>query len=154
LEFLVNLVDGPSDGIQQGGHGAGDIGGGVEFGDLVEGQTVTGDLILVIEEDEAEAGVTRGLALFAEELVEAGDGGFDHVLHGSGAVEDVGDFKEVLIHFLVVGLSLVFTLWKGVGHSWGEAHSKSEKFAFSEHRVVGRLWRLTEGRKVGVRWVV
>jgi hypothetical protein len=42
--------------------------------------------------------VARGFGLFLEELVEAGYGGLDHGLHGAGAVEDVGDFGEVLVH--------------------------------------------------------
>mgnify|MGYP003314571531 FL=1 len=93
LKGLIDLVDGEPDGIQQGSHRTGDVGGGVEIWHFGERESFRGNFILVIEKDQAEAGVARGFALFAEELIKASNGGFHHAMHGSGAVEDVGDFE-------------------------------------------------------------
>ena len=77
-----------------------DVGGGVQLGHLLDRERPAGDEVFVVEEDQGEAGLAGGLLLLLEELVEAGDGGLDHRGHRAGAVEDVGDFGEVLVHGL------------------------------------------------------
>ena len=109
----AEFVDGPADGIEQGGGAAGDESGGVEFDDLRDRQRGAGEEVVVVEENEGEAGVTFRLLLVAQEGVEAGDGGLDHGCHGAGAIEDEGDFGEAVVHCAV-------TFAPGVGQGWGE----------------------------------
>lgn len=98
FQALAEIDDGAADGVEEGGGPARDVGRGVEVDHLRDGQAFAGDEVFVIEEDESEAGLPRRLALLAKELVEAGDGGLDQGAYGAGAVEDVGDFGEVLVH--------------------------------------------------------
>ncbi len=52
----------------------------------------------MVEEDQGEGGgnrlamVVQGGLLGFEEFIEAGDGGLGHGAHGTGTVEDEGDF--------------------------------------------------------------
>ena len=48
----------------------------------------------VVEQDEGETDVAGGCLLVEEKLVEAVNGGLAGVFHGTGAVEDEGDFSK------------------------------------------------------------
>ena len=92
-EALAEFVDATADGIEQGGAAAWDVAGGVEREDLGEREGEVGCLVLIIEEDEGEAGGIWLGGLLAEEAVKACDGGGGHGLHGAGAVQDEEDFS-------------------------------------------------------------
>lgn len=63
-----------------------------------DGDAVQGYEVFVVKKDEGESCLPLGLLLVAEEFVEPSDGGFRDGSHGTGAVEDEGDFCEVFVH--------------------------------------------------------
>ena len=95
-EGVGHFGQGAADGIQQGGAAPREEGAFREFWDVSEGDGFDGDLVLVIEQDEGEAGgVAAGLAaLGGKEGVEAADGVAGDGLHGARAVEEDGDFGD------------------------------------------------------------
>ena len=95
-EGAGHFGQGAADGIEEGGAASGEEGGGGEVRDFGQGDGLVEDFVLVIEEDEGEAGgIAAGFAaLGGEEGVEAADGVVGDGLHGTGAVEDEGDFGE------------------------------------------------------------
>lgn len=54
--------------------------------------------VFVVKESEGKIGFSGTVILFFHEGVEAGDGGFGERRHGTGAVEDIGDFGELVFH--------------------------------------------------------
>ena len=93
----AGLVDGAADGVQEGGAAVRGVGLHVEPGKLGSRDRGEGDLVVGVEEDQGHADgcLSVLLLLLAEEFVESGDGGLGDRLHGTGAVEDEGDFGEV-----------------------------------------------------------
>lgn len=121
FEAGVKVVEGLSDGVEQGSGTARNEGCGVELHKLGDGNGGAGDFILVVEEDECETGIGRGFLLIMEELVEASDGGFEVGLHRAGAIEDEGDFGGECFHNGRI-------IKDGVGHRRG--YAKNNFFAF------------------------
>lgn len=92
-EALAEFVNATADGIEQGGAAARDVAGGIEREDFAEREGEIGSFVLIVKEDEGEAGGIWLGGLFAEEAVEASNGGGGHGLHGAGAIKDEKDFS-------------------------------------------------------------
>jgi hypothetical protein len=97
-DAAVGFFDGAANGIEQSGAAAWRVGGGGELGHILNGLSGNGNLVSVIKLDEREAGIAGDIELGLDEVIEGGDGWLLHGLHGTGAVEDVGDFDEVWVH--------------------------------------------------------
>ena len=95
---VADVVDGPADGIQQGG-AAPDIVLLFRDGpDLLQGYPVVEHLGLVIEEDGRNEHLARLLLLLFDHGVEAADGVPLQSLHGAAAVQDEHQFRQILLH--------------------------------------------------------
>lgn len=98
LMDVADMVDGPADGIQQGG-AAPDI---VLFLrdriDIAHLHPVMEHLGPVIEEDGGDKGLARLLLLFFNHGVESADGVVLQPLHGTAAVQDEHQFRQILLH--------------------------------------------------------
>ena len=92
------MVDGPADGIQQGG-AAPDI---VLFfrnrPDLAYLYPVVKYLGLIVKEDGGNEGLSRLLLLLFDHGVEAADGVALQPLHGAAAVQNEHQFRQILFH--------------------------------------------------------
>ena len=97
-DAAVGFFDGPANGIEQGCAASGSVGGGCKLRNVLNGLGGNRDFVSVIKLNEREAGIAGDVELGLDEVIEGGDGGFLHGLHGTGAVEDVGDFGEVWVH--------------------------------------------------------
>lgn len=120
-----HFLEGATDGIKEGGAATGLVSGGGEVGDFGEGDGFDGDIVLVIEEDEGEAGFAFFAALGGEEGIEATDGVVHDGLHGPGAVEDDGDFGHKL--------AVAYRLTDQREQRWGQR-------AGSGLKVLKRIW--------------
>ena len=95
---VADVVDGPADGIQQGG-AAPDIVLLFRDGpDLLQGYPVVEHLGLVIEEDGRNEHLAQLLLLFFDHGVEAADGVALQPLHGAAAVQNEHQFRQILFH--------------------------------------------------------
>ncbi len=94
LDAVLEILDGPTDGIEQGRGIAGDLGLLVQIDHLVDRQIVDGNLVTIVEEHQGEPGDAFDLFLLAEEIIETGNGGFDVRTYGSGPVHDEGNLGE------------------------------------------------------------
>lgn len=103
LEAAANILDGATEGVEEGGGAAREVGGGSELGRFLDGAGNEIDIVSVVELHERQVGVTRHVELIREEMVKCSDGGFFHFAHGAGTVEDVGDFGEVGVHGFELG---------------------------------------------------
>ena len=98
LQPLAEPINGLADGVQQGGAAAGDVGVGVEPDGFRNGNVVHRDEIFVVEKNQREPGLAGSRLLVAKEFVESRDSGLGDGLHGTGTVENEGDFSEVFVH--------------------------------------------------------
>ena len=94
----VGLLDGATDGIEQGGGAAGHVGAGIQQRDGLDRESVVVDEILVIKEDKGESGIPGDIELGFDKLIEPGDGGLLETLHGARAVQHVRDLDKVCVH--------------------------------------------------------
>ena len=98
VQAEIEVFDGATDGVQQSGAAARGVGGGGELRHVRQAQGGHGHLVLVVKLHEGEAGLSGDFELGFQEVIEGGDGGLLHGLHGAGAIKDVGDFGEVWFH--------------------------------------------------------
>ena len=101
-EFGSQFVDRAADRVQQRRAATGDEGAGVQLDHFRDGQRLHRDFVLIIKEHQREPRAAGFLLLFAEQAVEAADGGLNHGFHGTRAIKNKGDFSEVVVHCLAI----------------------------------------------------
>jgi hypothetical protein len=94
VEPFADRLDGPADGVQEGGVAAWLVAAGVEFLDLLHRTIILRDDVLVIEEHEGQFSLAGCFLVGFKEAVETADRFLSHACRGAGTVENQDDFRQ------------------------------------------------------------
>ena len=98
LVDISDVVDGPADGVQQGGAAPDRVLLFRDGPDIAHLHPVVKHLAPVIEEDSGNEGLAGLLLLLFDHGVEAADGVALQSLHGAAAVQNEHQFRQILLH--------------------------------------------------------
>ena len=82
-EFFADVVNGASDGVEQGCASSWGVGVRIKRADICDGCAVGVKQVFIVEENEGEVCVPWSFLLVLEKGVKAGDGGLNQWLHGA-----------------------------------------------------------------------